>query len=55
MGIPEHIRADNGPEFTVKAIRRCFNRVGVKILFIAPGSPWDNGYIESFNGGYKSR
>ena len=48
--IPEHIRSDNGPEFTAKAIRRWLNRVGVKTLFIEPGSPWENGYIESFNG-----
>ena len=49
-GIPEHIRSDNGPEFTAKVIRRWLNRVGVKTLFIEPGSPWENGYIESFNG-----
>jgi len=49
-GIPGHIRSDNGPEFTAKAIRRWLNRVGVKTLFIEPGSPWENGYIESFNG-----
>ena len=49
-GIPEHIRSDNGPEFTAKAIRRWLNRVGVKTLFIEPGSPWENGHIESFNG-----
>ncbi len=49
-GIPEHIRSDNGPEFTAKAIRRWLNCVGVKTLFIEPGSPWENGYIESFNG-----
>jgi len=49
-GIPEHIRSDNGPEFTANAIRRWLNRIGVKTLFIEPGSPWENGYIESFNG-----
>ena len=49
-GVPEHIRSDNGPEFTAKAIRKWLNRVGVKTLFIEPGSPWENGYIESFNG-----
>ncbi len=48
--IPEHIRSDNGPEFTAKAVRRWLNRLGVKTLFIEPGSPWENGYIESFNG-----
>ena len=48
-GIPEYIRSDNGPEFTAKAVRRWLNRVGVKTLFIEPGSPWENGYVESFN------
>ena len=48
--IPEHIRSDNGPEFTANAVRRWLNRLGVKTLFIEPGSPWENGYIESFNG-----
>jgi putative transposase len=49
-GIPEHIRSDNGPEFTARAVRRWLSRLGVKTLFIEPGSPWENGYIESFNG-----
>jgi putative transposase len=49
-GIPEHIRSDNGSEFTAKAIRGWLNQIGVKALFIEPGSPWENGYIESFNG-----
>ncbi len=49
-GIPEHIRSDNGPEFTAKAIRRWLSRISVKTLFIEPGIPWENGYIESFNG-----
>jgi putative transposase len=49
-GVPEHIRSDNGPEFTAKAVRKWLNRMGVKTLFIEPGSPWENGYIESFNG-----
>ena len=49
-GIPEHIRSDNGPEFTAKEIRKWLERLGVKTLFIEPGSPWENGYIESFNG-----
>jgi transposase InsO family protein len=48
-GVPEHIRSDNGPEFTAKAVRKWLNRVGVKTLFIEPGSPWENGYVESFN------
>ena len=49
-GIPEHIRSDNGPEFTARAIRAWLDRLGVKTLFIERGSPWENGYIESFNG-----
>jgi putative transposase len=49
-GIPEHIRSDNGPEFTARAVRKWLGRIGVKTLFIEPGSPWENGYIESFNG-----
>jgi len=49
-GIPEHIRSDNGPEFTARAVRKWLARLGVKTLFIEPGSPWENGYIESFNG-----
>ena len=49
-GIPEYIRSDNGPEFTAKAIRKWLSRIGVRTLFIEPGSPWENGYIESFNG-----
>jgi putative transposase len=49
-GIPEHIRSDNGPEFTARAIRKWLNNIEVKTLYIEPGSPWENGYIESFNG-----
>jgi len=49
-GIPENIRSDNGPEFTAKAVRAWLSKLGVKTLFIEPGSPWENGYIESFNG-----
>ena len=48
--IPEHIRSDNGPEFTARAVRNWLNQQGVKTLFIELGSPWENGYIESFNG-----
>lgn len=50
QGVPEHIRSDNGPEFTAKTIRKWLAEMSVKTLFIAPGSPWENGYIESFNG-----
>ena len=49
-GTPEFIRSDNGAEFTAKAVREWLARVNVKTLYIAPGSPWENGYIESFNG-----
>ena len=49
-GIPEHIRSDNGAEFTAKAVRTWLHRLGVRTLYIEPGSPWENGYIESFNG-----
>jgi putative transposase len=49
-GPPDHIRSDNGPEFAAKAVRAWLGKVGVKTLFIEPGSPWENGYNESFNG-----
>ncbi len=49
-GIPDHIRCDNGSEFTSKAIQAWLPKLGVKTLYIAPGSPWENGYNESFNG-----
>jgi putative transposase len=49
-GVTEHIRSDNGPEFTARDVRKWLSRLGVKTLFIEPGSPWENGYIESFNG-----
>lgn len=49
-GTPDHIRSDNGPEFTAKAVRKWLDIIGVKTLFIQPGSPWENGYVESFNG-----
>ena len=48
--IPDHIRSDNGPEMTSKVVRDWLQRIGSKTLFIAPGSPWENGYNESFNG-----
>ena len=47
---PEHIRSDNGPEFTATCLRRWLKKLEVKTLFIEPGSPWENGYVESFNG-----
>ena len=49
-GVPEHIRSDNGPEFIAKSVRRWLARLEVGTLFIEPGSPWENGYVESFNG-----
>ena len=49
-GTPEYIRSDNGPEFTARAVRQWLSRVGVWTLYIEPGSPWENGYMESFNG-----
>ena len=47
---PDHIRSDNGAEFTAKEVRNWLEHMEVKTLFIEPGSPWENGYIESFNG-----
>lgn len=52
-GTPDYIRSDNGPEFTAHAVRGWLERVGVKTLFIEPGSPWENGYVESFNGKFR--
>jgi putative transposase len=49
-GAPEHIRSDDGPEFAAAAVRGWLARLGVETLFIEPGSPWENGYRESFNG-----
>jgi putative transposase len=49
-GVPAHIRSDNGSEFTAKRVRQWLALLGVKTLFIERGSPWENGYIESFNG-----
>jgi transposase InsO family protein len=49
-GTPDYIRSDNGPEFVAEILRGWLQRLGVKTLFIEPGSPWENGYIESFNG-----
>jgi putative transposase len=49
-GVPEHIRSDNGAEFTCKAVREWLGKAGVRTLFIEPGSPWENGYVESFIG-----
>jgi len=48
-GVPEHIRSDNGPEFVAKDLRKWLADTGAKTLYIEPGSPWENGYCESFN------
>ena len=48
-GVPKHIRSDNGPEFIAKAIRQWLVKAGVETLYVAPGSPWENGYAESFH------
>jgi transposase InsO family protein len=48
-GVPEYIRSDNGPEFVAKDLRRWLADTGAKTLYIEPGSPWENGYCESFN------
>ena len=49
-GLPAHIRSDNGPDFTATLIRQWLAALNVDTLFIKPGSPWENGYVESFNG-----
>jgi putative transposase len=48
-GVPGHIRSDNGPEFVAKTVRTWIAAVGAKAAYIEPGSPWENGYVESFN------
>jgi len=52
-GLPDYIRSDNGPEFASKLIREWLERLNAGTLFIEPGSPWENGYIESFNGKFR--
>jgi putative transposase len=49
-GLPESLRSDNGPEFVARGLRRWLARLGTGALYIEPGSPWENGYCESFNG-----
>jgi transposase InsO family protein len=49
-GRPKYLRSDNGPEFACKAVKKWLSASGVGTLFIEPGSPWENGYVESFNG-----
>ena len=52
-GVPRHIRSDNGPEFVAKVIQRWLEKVGVQTLYIEPGSPWQNGYAESFHSRFR--
>jgi putative transposase len=52
-GMPGHIRSDNGPEFIAQAVPDWINAVGAKTAYIAPGSPWENGYVESFNARFR--
>ena len=52
-GLPAHIRSDNGSEFTAALVRLWLEALDVQTLFIAPGSPWENGYVESFNGKFR--
>jgi transposase InsO family protein len=52
-GVPNHIRSDNGPEFTANELRAWLGRVGVSTLYIEPGSPWENGYAESFHSRFR--
>jgi len=52
-GTPEYLRSDNGPEFTSNKTRKWLSNTGVITAFIEPGSPWENGYYESFNAGMR--
>ncbi len=48
-GVPGHIRSDNGPEFIAQTVRDWIGAVGAKTAYISPDSPWENGYVETFN------
>ena len=52
-GVPKHIRSDNGPEFIAKALKGWLGKLGIETLYIEPGSPWENGYAESFNSRFR--
>ena len=52
-GVPKHIRSDNGPEFIAKALKGWLENLGIETLYIEPGSPWENGYAESFNSRFR--
>ena len=51
--IPSHIRSDNGPEFIAKALKGWLGKLGIETLYIEPGSPWENGFSESFNSRFR--
>ncbi len=53
-GVPEHIRSDNGPEFLANAVQKWIGAVGAKTAYITQGSPWENGFVESFNARLRS-
>ena len=48
-GVPQHIRSDNGPEFIARAIQRWTQQLSIETLYVEPGSPWENGFAESFH------
>ena len=52
-GAPQHLRSDNGPEFIAKEVQQWLRDNGVKTLYIDPGSPWQNGFVESFHGRFR--
>jgi len=52
-GVPAYIRSDNGPEFIAKKVQRWLEKSGVRTIYIEPGSPWENPFIESFNGSFR--
>ena len=53
QGVPSHLRCDNGPEFVAKTLQQHLANTDVETLYIAPGSPWENGYVESFNSRFR--
>lgn len=55
LGPPAHIRSDNGSEFIATAVQKWLGQIGVKTLYITPGSPWENGCNESFNGSLRNK
>jgi putative transposase len=55
LGVPAFIRSDNGPKFIAQTVRDWIAAVGVKTPYIVPGSPWENGYCESFNARFREK